>query len=311
MDNNIIKIYKNHKYNISPVLSGGLGNNLFQIAAVYSYAWDMRLNVVVEDIIQPGIGHKNTYSGKSGNLPLRIFEIFPNINCVDGPKYYWESYECQKKDDENPNKVIQLKDSLPKYVNKVKVIGRFISSAFFDHNRQKIMDLLTFSSKLSDYIFNKYKDTLMSDTVSVHIRRGDFIKNIKRGNKRWCLLNTDYYMNAFNLFKDMNVTYVFFSEDDESKDFIKNKLIPLIKHKYIIVQDESAPVDLCFMSMCTHNIIANSTFSIWGAYLNKNKTKIVAAPYVWKKEDNIESLSIKGRIPSDWKIIDCKCTFDF
>ena len=302
MDNNIIKIYKNHKYNISPVLSGGLGNNLFQIAAVYSYAWDMKLNIVVEDIMIPGVSHQKTYAGQTNDLPLKVSEIFPNINSVNGPKYYWRKYECQEKE---PGKFILLKDYLPKYMDKVKIVGAFVSSVFFDHNRDKIQDLLTFSPKITDYITNKYKDLFKKKLVGVHIRRGDYIVMLtKSTSKKWCILDMNYYRKAFNEFKDMDVTFVFFSEDSESKEWIHKNLITMVKN-HVIISNESGPVDLCLMSMCDHNIIANSTFSFWGAYLNKNKDKIVIVPSVWKKGDNMETMKIK--VPTDWKIIECEC----
>jgi len=295
---NIIKIYRNHKYNVSPVLKGGIGNNLFQIATVYSYAWDTKKQIIIEDIFIPGFGHQSTYAGTNKDLPTRICDIFPNINCVKGATYYWEYFECQGKDND-PNKIKHL-------------IGRFISTHYFDHNRDKIIELLKFSPKLLDYIKNKYKFILDKETVSVHIRRGDFLKSIKNGKKHWCLLNTDYYENAFKIFQNKNCEYVFFAEDEESRNWIKNKLVPLIsKSKYTIIQGESAPSDLCFMSLCKHNIIANSTFSIWGAYLNTYKDRIILAPSVWKKDDNIDSMSIKYRVPYNWTIIDCACRFDY
>jgi len=305
-DYNIISIQKNHKYNISPQLRGGLGNNLFQIAAIYSFAFDKKLNIVVEDIIIPGTGHRATYQGKvESMLPIRISDIFPNINSVNGPTYYWNNYICQEK---NPNKFVPLSEYLPRYIDKVKMIGSFMSHYYFDHNQEKIQDLFSFSPKIDQYIKNKYNKILSQEnTISVHIRRGDYIRNIKKGNDNFCLLDTNYYKKAFDIFnqKDITPLYVFFKEDDESKKWIEKELLPFIKGEYIIVENESAPVDLCLMSRCKNNIIANSTFSFWGAYLNRNKDKKVVAPSAWKKES--DGMTLENRVLPSWTIVECEC----
>ena len=179
-----------------------------------------------------------------------------------------------------------------------------MSAAFFDHNRNKIIDYLTFSPKIVSYIENKYKNILTKNTVAVHIRRGDYIRLIKENRKKkWCLLGKDYYMEAFKKF-DKSYTFVFFKEDDESGQWIKSNLVDMVED-YVIIENEPSPVDMCFMSMCKNNIIANSTFSYWGAYLNKNQNKKVIAPSSWKIGD-IEG-SMKRRAPSDWIIVDCEC----
>ena len=304
-DYNIISIKKNHEYNISPQLRGGLGNNLFQIAAVYSFAYDNKLKIVVEDIIVPGIGHRATYQGKvESMIPIRISDIFPNINCVKGATYYWSTYICQET---NLNKFVPMKDYvLIKYADKVKMIGTFMSHFYFNHNQEKIQDLFNFSPKIEQYIKNKYDKILSSDnTISVHIRRGDYISRIKKGDARFCLLDENYYKKAFDMFNKDMPFYVFFKEDDESKIWIEKQLVPFIKGTYIILENEAAPVDLCLMSKCKNNIIANSTFSFWGAYLNRNNNKQVVAPSAWKKES--DDTTLKNRVLPSWTIIECEC----
>jgi hypothetical protein len=303
-----ITIFKNHKYNISPQLRGGLGNQLFQIASLYSYAYDMGINIVIEVTELPGVGHKTTYQGQTGNmLPVKISDIFPNINSVDGPKYYWKQYICQEKDS---HKFIPLKDYVPKNADKIKVIGTFMSHYYFNSNREKILDLFSFSPKINEYILNKYSKLLnIENSISVHVRRGDYIKRIKYGDKRFCLLGIDYYKKAFDIFNNMkDIKYIFFKEDEESKKYIETELVPLLNGSYIIIDYESSPVDLALMSLCKNNIIANSTFSFWGAYLNRNKAKIVVAPSEWKNGGDEKTL--KHRVLPEWTIIKCECITD-
>lgn len=312
-NNDIIKLKRNHNYDISPVLRGGIGNNLFQIATVYSFAIDKKIKFIFEDIYIPGIiSHKDTYLGNiNEKLPFMISDIFPNIHSVKGPTYYWPRYECQEKNTIDPDKIVTLEEFLPKRFTKTKILGSFSSPLFFDHNRDKIIKLLSFSSDIINYINKKYNDLLKKNTVGVHIRRADYLKRIKRGDFRFCLLGVDYYSQAFKYF-DENVTYVFFKEDEESVEWIKKNLTPLIKN-YIIINNEPAPVDLCLMSLCSNNIIANSTFSFWGAYLNTNKNRIIVSPSAWKgstkykKGTSPTKESVKNKVCADWKIVECEC----
>lgn len=103
------------------------------------------------------------------------------------------------------------------------------------------------------------------------------------------ILDESYYSKALSYFnKDIKIAI--FSDDIEwCKSNIKNKNIYFI--------EESPIVDLRIMSICENNIIANSTFSFWGAYLNENKNKKVICPQNWFKEEY--SLLISNNIEKD------------
>lgn len=114
-----------------------------------------------------------------------------------------------------------------------------------------------------------------NESVSVHIRRGDYIKNKRLGG----VCEQSYYDRAFEYIRrrvDSPVFFIFSDDIDWCKRNFGNK------YYYI---DDSTPLtggrDMYMMSLCTHNIIANSSFSWWGAWLNKNKGKIVIAPEKW------------------------------
>jgi hypothetical protein len=83
-------------------------------------------------------------------------------------------------------------------------------------------------------------------------------------------------MEAANMFAEDNPYYVIFSDDPEYC-----KTLFAASENVLYIDNNDPYVDLCLMSMCDHNIIANSSFSWWGAWLNKNPNKKVIAPKQW------------------------------
>ncbi|MFW5983550.1 MAG: alpha-1,2-fucosyltransferase [bacterium] len=132
--------------------------------------------------------------------------------------------------------------------------------------------------------------------VSVHIRRGDYIHS-SHYSKIHITLNSTFYNKATSFMekKIANPTYFVFSDDIE---WAKKNLS--FKHPTIFIDNnnnENSFEDMRLMSNCKHHIIANSTFSWWGAWLNSSKEKIVIAPQKWFK---IEELEKKDLIPKEW-----------
>lgn len=131
-----------------------------------------------------------------------------------------------------------------------------------------------------------------SASVAIHIRRGDYL------NPAFSELNVirynEYYLKAINYIEEniKNPKYFIFTDDMLwAKMNFKGD-------KYVFVEgniNENSHLDLFLMSICKHNIIANSTFSFWGAWLNVNPTKIVIVPKMW----TINNLSSE-LCPPDW-----------
>ena len=95
--------------------------------------------------------------------------------------------------------------------------------------------------------------------------------------------------------KHSDIRFVVFSDDiNWCKEAFKNK-------NFTFIEDEKDYIDLHMMSLCKHNIIVNSTFSWWGAWLNTNPNKIVIAPKVWFGSSSHEDS--KDVIPNDWTVL--------
>lgn len=115
-----------------------------------------------------------------------------------------------------------------------------------------------------------------SNSVAMHIRRGDYLE---LSDTYGGICTEKYYVNAIKQFEDMDCKFYIFSNDYEyAKVHYSGDRFVIVKP---FEQFPEANMDLVLMSKCKHNIIANSTFSWWAAWLNSNRSKIVIAPEKW------------------------------
>lgn len=134
------------------------------------------------------------------------------------------------------------------------------------------------------------------NAVSLHVRRGDYVNNPKTTATHG-LCSLDYYQKAIEYIAErMQQPHFYIFSDDIA--WVKNNLNIGFPHKYVDCNHFSESYnDMRLMSLCKHNIIANSSFSWWGAWLNKNPNKIVIAPQRWFKDSAINT---KDLIPESW-----------
>ena len=127
--------------------------------------------------------------------------------------------------------------------------------------------------------------------ISLHIRRTDYLV------VGLALLDDSYYKKAMECFAEENVQFLVFSDDIEYC-----KTMDLFKGADVIFMERRpGPVDLYLMTLCDGNIIANSTFSFWGAFLNKKKDKKVVCPKRFVGDDLTDFTYINGNYyPNDW-----------
>ena len=192
-----------------------------------------------------------------------------------------------------------------------KIEEYFQSEKYFKGIEETIKKEFTLKNPLTEYtqvVFDKIKNVPIS--VSLHIRRGDYVKDIKT-NAYHGVCSLEYYQKAYEeLTKKLNSSFEIFVFSDDIEWVKENlKLLPVQVSE--IAESLSSPVQMHFvsnpnipdyeeiflMSCCKHNIIANSSFSWWGAWLNPNKEKIIIAPEKWfanKKEDS------RDIVPQTW-----------
>jgi len=156
-------------------------------------------------------------------------------------------------------------------------------------------------SKAKEYI----KSLNLSDKilVSIHNRRGDY--TLPQHNF-FCKLDKDYYSRALTDYffnrPDINKqVFLIFTQD---KDWFKSNVWSEDDERIIYVHTGNDYVDMCVMSLCDHNIIANSSYSFWSAILNKNKDKVVVCPKNYLSKSNALSYINENYAFPEWNQID-------
>ena len=178
--------------------------------------------------------------------------------------------------------------------------GYWQSERYFGSYEKQIRSDFRFIESLDKKNKNILNVINKSNSVSIHARRGDYELN-KKIKEYHGLLSVAYYKKAIEIINKIiiNPTYFVFSDDPE---WVKNSL--KINNATYIDWNKGlrSHIDMQLMSNCKHNIIANSSFSWWGAWLNNNPNKIVVAPKKWFKNSKAQKGS-EDLIPKTWKII--------
>jgi hypothetical protein len=174
--------------------------------------------------------------------------------------------------------------------DKVDLLGYFQSEKYFKQIEDEIRKDFTFKDDLNQTCDSFIKDNFVyRDVISLHIRRGDYVSNPNHP-----VQTSEYYREALNLLPDLPV--IVFSDDPVwcSKQEIFSS------DRFAISEGNTTDADLCLMSLCKYHIIANSSFSWWGAWLAKSEK--VIAPQNWFGGDCSKN-NTKDLYLSDWIIL--------
>jgi len=181
----------------------------------------------------------------------------------------------------------------------ITMLGYFQNDQYFKNIVSEIRNDFSFKKPLTGKNIDLSKKIKTSESISIHIRRGDYLTN-KNATSNFITCNIDYYKNAIEYISDRinNPEFYVFSDDPV---WVKNN-INFVDHpvSYIDWNNGSdSYIDMQLMSLCKHNIIANSSFSWWGAWLNSNMEKIVIAPSKWFQEEKKNNL-LDNFYPIGW-----------
>lgn len=253
-------------------IKGGLGNQLFQ----YSHGRELMITDKKQVIFDTSFFNSNS-KDTSRPFLLSKFNIPESIIFINKEENYF-------------------KELIQKLYSKLSGnYGFFQSELYFKEIESVLRKELTLKIPLSSSaqeFANQITQT--QNSVSIHIRRGDYVSNTS-ANKHHGTCGLEYYKHAISKIKESieSPTFFIFSDDIE---WVKENLHvenAIYVSNPILTECE----ELMLMSYCSHNIIANSTFSWWGAWLNQNPSKIVIAPQKWLNTDISKQPDI---IPSTW-----------
>lgn len=283
-------------------ISGGLGNQLFQFAfgaAIedtfgYQVKFDLReynnkgtrnfdLDKFVDDL---KVATNEEIEAKFNVFQKIRFQVFHWLGFpfgLKGLKYYLER---NFSFDEN---VFELSDDI--YLS-----GYWQCEKYFKDHRLMILERIKIYDSNSSENMKYLKQIRESNSVSIHVRRGDYVSNSK-ANSVYSICDLNYYNQAIQHLSSQFQDLKFFVFSDDM-DWVRNNFSKFVN---IILVDvnfgDNAFEDLKLMSNCKHNIIANSTFSWWAAWLNQNSGKVVVAPNNWFNQKCRNTINL---VPAEW-----------
>jgi hypothetical protein len=287
-------------------LIGGLGNQLFQYAMgralsiqsqeklyvdISSYSWDsLRTYALSPFSISAEIATKSEVEALKQMKPSLKDRIFAKLKGKPIPYYRLPFLKEQSFAYDRNYTSFRKKN--------IYLEGYWQSERYFKAIRTYLVSELSVSDTKFSLQGQQYKNHIENElfSVSLHVRRGDYVSNTETTDFHG-LCDVDYYQEAIRkIRKELpHSTFFIFSDD---KDYVKeifNRLPNVVFIEHIPFDFE----ELLLMSYCKHNIIANSTFSWWGAWLNTNMHKIVIAPDLWFADKEM-NLPIRYLIPKNW-----------
>lgn len=288
-------------------LIGGLGNQMFQYAAgrylAYLHQTELYVDISYLNKNPNGAYTKRDLELSVFNLDLKIAtpEDIEKFNIESSNKYsralqrhlpilFTNLYAAESG--------IQYQKEFLNYPKNTYLDGFWQSERYFKPIEALLLKEFTPKESLNTDNQNWLNQINASESVSIHLRRGDYISN-KNAQQYHGNLGLDYYKNALNLIKETHDKFEVFVFSDDLDWCKENLKIDLPTYFVDTNQKQNFHFDMFLMSHCKHNIIANSSFSWWAAWLNQNQGKKVIAPANWFAD---KSLNTKDLIPSSWII---------
>ena len=243
--------------------NGRLGNQMFQFAALKGIAKNLGFDYIVppSDDIHEYQYHKLFTCFKMNGVPIGNIDVTQTI--------MQKSFGFDE-------------DIFNNCPDNVDIFGYFQSEKFFAHIRDEL---------LKDFEFNNTENMIIpqGDYVAIHVRRGDYVSLTEHHP----VCSLEYYEKAMSMFPNFNFVVV----SDDLNWCKKQKIFK----DCIFLDTNNLANDMYIMTIARHNVIANSSFSWWGAWLNQKYDKIVIAPKKWFGEEiqhNTDDL-----LPLEWIVI--------
>jgi hypothetical protein len=255
---------------------GRLANQMFQYASLKGIARNIRTDVCIPNhtqAVDDGIGNK---------LHTELFDSF-DLNVNVGLLNNGHAPVVKERFFHFDEELFKL---CPDHVS---LQGYFQTEKYFKHIEDEIRNDFSFK----DEILQPCKEMIsnVENPIALHVRRTDYITNSE--NHPPCSI--EYYKKGLEHFDD-NRNVIVFSDDP----YWCSQQELFSDDRFLISENTDNRVDLCLMSLCNDFIIANSSYSWWGAWLSANKNKKVIAPVQWFGTGYTKDHDTKDLIPDDW-----------
>jgi hypothetical protein len=250
---------------------GRFGNQIFQYATLFAIAQKRGFEY--------GVAYSNRSQDDYSNFCLP--DCFKNLSAKDSSDINNKNKKREFRFEYNPG-IFGIEDN-------TDICGYFQTEKYFVDYRNQLLKEFEFNQDIKQKAID-IRSISKAPAISIHLRLGDYV--IQQQNHPVC--SFEYYKKALDLLPDDLMIFVF---SDDIKTAI-NFFQPL-KRKTLFVEDTDKYTDMCLMSLCDYHVIANSSFSWWGAWLS-NSIKIIA-PSKWFGD--------APHMPKNWSDIYCKDWF--
>jgi hypothetical protein len=258
---------------ISKTIRGRLGNQMFQVAAALSLAWDNDVQAIFPEL---------SIDNEEWDFALNRRLFFSTLN-FDEPcsptEYVFREHR-------------HFVYRPIRYRKNMLLDGYFQSEKYFKKYQKMICDLFQPSPDILNYLKENYQSIIdHPNTVGIHLR-GYEIES-KNLSKCFPFLKENFFLRAAELFPSDALFVIFTDRPKWAMQILKN-----FERPHIFIENETYYHDFYLLSFCKHQILSSSSFGWWAAYLNKNKEKKVVAPDPWfSKISRHDSSNV---IPDNW-----------
>lgn len=299
---------------ITIVVQGGLGNQMFQYAAAKALAEQHGVGVVIE-VSSVSKGQKRGYMLDHLQVPDKpVAQGAVGLAVQEALK--WRGRAARLLEQSSVNFTPQLPGTYserhfhfdPAFFNqgqRIRLYGYFQSELYFVGIADKIRGVFQPRESLSAAALEMARQIDAATLpVSVHVRRGDYV-SLASIAKTHGILDAAYYRRALRLMAGLigsDATLFVFSDDPEAA---AEMIAALPARLAVVVRGDPARPweDMRLMARCRHHVIANSSFSWWGAWLNPSPDKIVIGPRQWFQPLGLRRYNLCDLYPAGWILI--------
>jgi hypothetical protein len=280
-------------------LKGGLGNQLFQIFTTISTALSNAdtFFFIYSDTLPIG-RIRSTY----WNTLLEGLKKYTIINPPYGPKLY--TYK-EAGFHYIPIPSMPKTEPSPSMINDNEIImldGYFQSPKYFIQHKSAIYDMIQINSQLADMKIQL--PDWVGESCSIHFRLDDYLQK----QQFHTILPVYYYINAINqlLLREPSMKHIFVFNEENDREIVDNQYLNVLKQHFPLLVFHRVNYNMpdwqqmLAMANCKYNIIANSTFSWWGAYLGDNESKMVFYPAKKWFGPQLQNNNMNDLYPENW-----------
>lgn len=248
--------------------------------------------------------------GKHGRLGNQLFQYAAALGISNKLRRklilpHWELsdyFDGPYPGGEMPNVRAEITEKLfeydPRYIERVKHLpiadlhGYFQTEKYWSEYKPLIKNMLVFKKEIIDQVRRKQYAAFKKQTIAIHVRRGDYVDN-----KNYELLPAHYYIMAlFENFPNWQEYNIIVFGDDMGYCKLHFDCLPNV----FFAEGNSPIEDIALMTQCTHFIIANSSFSFWGAYLGEKKGTKIVRPSKYFAGPLLERCPLQDLYPAHW-----------